>query len=69
MNKIKRALSTEERVGMIINDLLEQCDEARQKCIERGNYEKAARRDAQVEILDELIEKMAARGLVILEEV
>lgn len=67
MDRIKTVLSTEERVGLIINDLLEQCEEARQKCIERGNYEKAARRDAQLEILDELIEKMAARGLVVLE--
>lgn len=68
MSRIKEVLSTEERIGMIVNDLVAQCEEARQKCIERGNYEKAARRDAQLEILDELIDKMDRRGLILMEE-
>lgn len=68
MKLIKSTVSFEERFAMVFNDLMRTTVRTRNNAIESGNFTKAGERQSQIDVLEELADKLDARGLIIVEE-
>lgn len=68
MKLVKSTISFEERFAMVFNDLMKSTVMARDNNIESANFKRAGERQSQIDILEELVDKLDARGLIIVED-
>ena len=68
MKLIKTTISFEERFAMVFNDLMKTTVRVRDNNIESGNFTKAGERQSQIDILEELADKLDSRGLILVED-
>lgn len=68
MKLIKTTISFEERFAMVFNDIMKTMVRTRDNAIESGNFTKAGERQSQIDILEELADKLDARGMIILDD-